>query len=311
MTEPRRDGKPAVRADAGGRRAQIPWAREELVLACDLVRQNDWAELRASDPRVVELSDELQIPFAHPLSGRPPNFRSPNSVSRKTADIVTRLPHYRGKPTKGGRLDKVVLDEFLEDPAGMVVEALRLRRWIHAQRWHESSPLGHELTHDAGLAQPPMATAPPGGPRPAGSAGPVAESPPAASQPPEGAEPLAEVDPTTSEARLARSVVESELFKAQAQRSGRAALSADVAYRLVAALLLDRRHAPPHRLMASAGLPARSAAPTLAALRRLLNVDGYEVISLDAATASVRIDRGLLADQFALAHESPVGGEGC
>ncbi|MGW7004443.1 hypothetical protein ACWGCW_16890, partial [Streptomyces sp. NPDC054933] len=46
------------------------WARDELILACDLVTKNDWRGLDAGDPRVVELSQLLQLMpvHTHPLS---------------------------------------------------------------------------------------------------------------------------------------------------------------------------------------------------------------------------------------------------
>jgi 5-methylcytosine-specific restriction enzyme A len=44
-------------------------------------------------------------------------FRSPSSVQRKAADILTRLPSYTGVPTRGGRLDLEVLEFFRRDPA--------------------------------------------------------------------------------------------------------------------------------------------------------------------------------------------------
>lgn len=82
--------------------ARIDWSRPELILACDLVFQNDGKGLRAPDPRVQNLSRVLQGAWFHPASGRDDNFRSPNSVQRKTFDIATHLPGYDGTPTKGG-----------------------------------------------------------------------------------------------------------------------------------------------------------------------------------------------------------------
>jgi len=110
--------------------AQIPWARDELILACDLVRDNGWKELRAGDHRVAELSGLLRRPWLHPLEGRQPEFLSVNSVARKTTDLATRVPGYRGSPTKGGRLDLVVLKEFIDDPDGMRAIASRIKELV-------------------------------------------------------------------------------------------------------------------------------------------------------------------------------------
>ena len=87
----------------GGRRAP-DWEWEEIVLACDLVRQNGWQQLGADDSQVIELAGLLQKMDLHPLEVRGDKFRNPNGVVRKTADIATAHPGYQGVKTKGGRL---------------------------------------------------------------------------------------------------------------------------------------------------------------------------------------------------------------
>ncbi|GAB2448054.1 HNH endonuclease [Nocardia tengchongensis] len=104
------------------------WTRDELILACDLVVQNDWRELRPGDRRVVELSDLLRSLPIHPPVTRPDSFRTANSVSRKTTDIATGRPGYVGKPTRGGKLDKIVLQDFLDAPAEMHAVAHVIRK---------------------------------------------------------------------------------------------------------------------------------------------------------------------------------------
>lgn len=104
----------------------VAWTEDELILACALVADAGWKQLDDSDPRIQALSDLLQLgPI--PVEDRTPKFRNPNGVARKTADIATVHPDYTGKPTRGGRLDKVVLDEFLADPAGMRAKADAVR----------------------------------------------------------------------------------------------------------------------------------------------------------------------------------------
>jgi len=106
------------------------WVWDEIVLACDLVVNDDgWRELRTGDPRVAELSDLLrQLPI-HPVESRESNFRSPDAVSRKTTDLATAHPEYAGKRTRGGRTDLKVINEFMADTAGMkaVASAIRFR----------------------------------------------------------------------------------------------------------------------------------------------------------------------------------------
>jgi 5-methylcytosine-specific restriction protein A len=81
------------------------WTRDELILACDLVYQNGWKGLDDQHERVIELSDLLQQLPIHPLEVRGPKFRNPNGVARKTYDLATRHPDYRGTPTRGGAGD--------------------------------------------------------------------------------------------------------------------------------------------------------------------------------------------------------------
>jgi 5-methylcytosine-specific restriction protein A len=118
------------------------WNRDELILACDLVWANGWHELRAEYPQVIGLSELLQRYWAHPVEVRTETFRNPNSVGRKTTDIATQHPDYRGVPTRGGRLDREVLAAFMTDPEEMHRQALALARAITAGKDYDqaSSP---------------------------------------------------------------------------------------------------------------------------------------------------------------------------
>jgi 5-methylcytosine-specific restriction protein A len=106
------------------------WARDEIILACDLVMANRWKGLDAQDGRVVELSALLQLLPIHADADRNETFRNPNDVARKTFDIATRHPDYRGKPTKGGALDVDVLHEFLARPDQMSEVARLIREGV-------------------------------------------------------------------------------------------------------------------------------------------------------------------------------------
>ncbi len=103
------------------------WTKDEIVLACDLVSNNDWKGMRADDQRAQQLSELLRSASIHPFADRSEVFRSPDSVRRKTFDIATQHPAYSGKPTKGNKLDRIVLFEFLAEPLHMheVANAIR------------------------------------------------------------------------------------------------------------------------------------------------------------------------------------------
>ncbi|WP_412076735.1 HNH endonuclease [Streptomyces xanthophaeus] len=108
------------------------WTRDELILACDLVVRNGWEGLAAEDPRIAELSDLLQVLAAYPVEERAATYRNRNGAARKTYDIATHHPDYTGKRTNGGRLDVVVLQDFLDRPAEMAQAAQLLRKGLKA-----------------------------------------------------------------------------------------------------------------------------------------------------------------------------------
>ncbi|MEU0286213.1 HNH endonuclease [Streptomyces sp. NPDC006147] len=76
---------------------------------------------------MIELSALLQTMPIHPEEVRTELFRNPNGVARKTADITSRHPDYRGKPTNGNALDVEVMNDFLARPAEMAKVARRIR----------------------------------------------------------------------------------------------------------------------------------------------------------------------------------------
>lgn len=103
------------------------WTRDELLLACAAVRRNEWREIKKYDKRALELSELLQRMPIHPQETRGPDFRNPNSVQRKTADLATARPGYDGAMTRGGRLTQQVAKEFVERPDEMLSAADRIR----------------------------------------------------------------------------------------------------------------------------------------------------------------------------------------
>ncbi len=97
----------------------VNWVSEEILLVCDLLYRNGWKVPYTVDANLQELSQLLRLSSRHPLEARDDAFRSPGSVRRKAWDIVTGLPSYEGKPTKGSHLDRIVLNQFLDNPTEM------------------------------------------------------------------------------------------------------------------------------------------------------------------------------------------------
>lgn len=110
----------------------LDWTYEEIVLAASLVADNGFKGLRTHHQPVIDLSEVLRDAPLYPIEERDPNFRSVNSVQRKTFDIATQHPDYAGKPTRGNRLDGDVLLEFIAEPARMSQLAAEIRSTIRS-----------------------------------------------------------------------------------------------------------------------------------------------------------------------------------
>lgn len=122
------------------------WTRDEVILACEIVYHNNWDGMHQDDPRVIELSGLLQRLEIHAPETRGDLFRNPNGVGRKTADIATRHPDYQGKPTNGSRIDREVLQDFLDDPVRMTAIARAIREAAGAGA---ASQIGYDLDLEA------------------------------------------------------------------------------------------------------------------------------------------------------------------
>lgn len=137
-------------ADPG--RKTINWTRDEIILACELTRTNNWRPLGKKDRRVVALSVLLNENSLHPAHLRDETYRNPAGVARKTSDIATRHPNYSGRRTNGSKLDEIVLNDFLLEPAKMQAVAAA----IHAEirQGHAAPPNEDDLDdEDLGVAE--------------------------------------------------------------------------------------------------------------------------------------------------------------
>jgi 5-methylcytosine-specific restriction enzyme A len=98
---------------------RLNWEWEELVLACDLVIQNNGRYVDDRDPRAIDLSEVLRQMTLHPQEERLPDFRNPNGVAQKTRNLVQHLPGYTGSASRGGKRDREVVEQFDADPEAM------------------------------------------------------------------------------------------------------------------------------------------------------------------------------------------------
>ncbi len=129
---------------------RINWSRNEVILACAILVDNNWSAIPATDDRIVALSELLQRSPEHPVENRGDKFRNVNGVARKIADLQTHHPHYHGVPTHGSKIDLEVLAAFINDSAGMIRLARRIREEIEHGRL--TTALIAEIAEDPDMA---------------------------------------------------------------------------------------------------------------------------------------------------------------
>ena len=99
---------------------------------------------------------------------------------------------------------------------------------------------------------------------------------------------------------LAHALIASESYVARRGLAGRHPVDEATVVTVIGALEAGAGRAHRDTLAAAAGIAATTFAGLLAALRRVLNVDGYSVIELDVDGTTVLLDLALLREQFEL-----------
>lgn len=94
-------------------------------------------------------------------------------------------------------------------------------------------------------------------------------------------------------------LVRTDMYRAQVKRAGRSAPGAEQVVRALQ-LLTAHGRLPEDRLARELGMPGFRLKGFVAGLRRLLNVDGYEVLGYDADQSTVVLNLTLLREQFTL-----------
>ena len=109
----------------------------------------------------------------------------------------------------------------------------------------------------------------------------------------------------------AQAVIDSPVFQARTPRGNARGLPEQAVTRAVLACLLERGGRAHTDVVAqAAGLPGKRMPRVLAALTRALNLDGYQVISMDPDGVTVVLDEPLLREQFGVAADGGSGGRG-
>jgi hypothetical protein len=112
--------------------------------------------------------------------------------------------------------------------------------------------------------------------------------------------PAEETAEVATSASLASRLIASARYAARLSVAGRHPIDEDTAETVITALIAGNGRAHRDTLAAAAGVPAHTFSGLLASLRRILNVDGYPVVDVDADQVTVLLDVGLLREQFGL-----------
>lgn len=106
--------------------------------------------------------------------------------------------------------------------------------------------------------------------------------------------------PPSAPGGLVEAVLASTTYAKQKRMAGRRALDDMTAEAVLRALVERGGRAHQDTVAAAAGIPTADVGQVFAAVRRLLNVDGYGVIELDTDGVTLRLDEHLLREQFEL-----------
>jgi hypothetical protein len=104
--------------------------------------------------------------------------------------------------------------------------------------------------------------------------------------------------PPAAPAGLVEAVLASTTYAEQKRMAGRRALDDRTAEAVLRGLVDRGGRAHQDTVAAAAGIPTADVGQVFAAVRRLLNVDGYGVIELDTDGVTLRLDEHLLREQF-------------
>lgn len=116
------------------------WSRDELILALDLYFKIDLSTAGAEHPKIVELSSILNKLPIHSERSNKEKFRNPNGVHMKLMNFSAIDPSYKGKGlNKGGKLEKIIWDEFADKPKYLSDAADRIKSILSSDAFVSSS----------------------------------------------------------------------------------------------------------------------------------------------------------------------------
>ncbi len=90
------------------------WHRDEIILALDLYFRIEPGQIHANNPKIIELSETLNLLPIHNERPDVQKFRNPNGVGLKLSNFLAIDPNFHGKGMKAfSKLDKEIFNEFV------------------------------------------------------------------------------------------------------------------------------------------------------------------------------------------------------
>lgn len=278
---------------AKGGQLHVPWTLERIPLLQQILAAaaaaNRVAVLTSDHGHVVDRDTEV---LRHEAGDR---FREDNSP-RTPAELLVR----------GGRVSPAFAQGFVAPWSERLIYTSRKNGYHGGLSPQEVLVPVAVLVQDHYVPDGWQVTAPrvPDwwfGPTPAPDAAPASPLPPRPAPSPVGDLPLFAAASKPAAARpWIPALFESEVFKAQIGRAGRVAPAAEVIRRVLETLEERGGVVLTAALAGRVGVPEFRLPGMLAGLRRVLNVEGYPVLSLEEDSGTVRLNLELLKSQFDL-----------
>lgn len=129
------------------------WHWDEILIVARYVEDNNGKALGSGGRLNAHVQHLLNKATIHPEVDGRKVLRTPGSISRKSSDLESIHPDYKGKPTKGGATTREVLKHWLADPAAARNEAIALEEMIErGEPMQTRGPAGEITTASEGTA---------------------------------------------------------------------------------------------------------------------------------------------------------------
>lgn len=112
----------------------LPWSKEEIVLALDLYFDPHRGPIDKQNPKIIELSALLNRLRATPQINDEEKFRNPNGVGLKLSNFLALDPSYKGKGMQSySKLDAALFDKYSNNIPLLKEDALKIKRALKAK----------------------------------------------------------------------------------------------------------------------------------------------------------------------------------